>query len=64
MNEKLKIISTSDLYSKDKKKTKPDKKTLTTKDLSDEAIHQAVEESKPTKIVKTSDVTDSKDEKE
>lgn len=60
--EKLKIISTSDLFTKDKKKGQ--KKIIVTQDLADEAIHHAVEESKPTTIVKTSDVEDGKNEKE
>ena len=51
---KLKIISTSDLYSKEKKKGQ--QKILVTQDLKDEAIHRGFDvDNRPSTVVTTSD---------
>lgn len=62
-DKKLKIIKTSDLFTKDRKKGKPLQKILTTKDVPDE-LPVLVEQPVKSKPILTSDVTDGKDEKE
>ena len=62
MNQKLKIVTTSDLFTKERKKGK--QKIIVTQDLPDDVLHHAVEETKPTTVVKTSDIKDKDDEKE
>jgi len=62
MNEKLKIISTSDLFTTDRKKGM--KKILTTKDDVPDYLPTNVEQPVKSKAILTSDVKDEDDEKE